>query len=120
MLDTVLLAPSGSVGTLVGTGVALHNGNWDILGFQFVVENAGVSPTVTYKFQGSLDNSNWFDIGYITDASDTISQAPLSMTAAGANVCFISNPIARRFLWYRVVVSANNNITFRAEVYRLL
>lgn len=123
-LETILLAPSGSTGTLVGSAATpqpLHNGGWDIIALQFVVEAIlGGSQTITYNFQGSLDGNNWYDIGYITDASDNIVTATRTMTAVGAQVCWISNPIARRYLYYRVQVPNNVNMQFRAEVYRLL
>ena len=119
MLDTVLLAPSGSTGNLTGQPASLHNGNWDIVALQFVVESIA-SGSVTFKFQGSLDNANWYDVGYITDLSDTISVAPQSLAVAAASVQFISNPVARRYLYYRVVTSNNTNAVFRAEAYRLL
>ena len=117
-LDSQALAPSGSTGNIVGNPVALGSG-WQAFALQFIVEAAGGSPTVTYKFQASLDNVNWYDVGYITDASDTLSTATRVMTAVGAQVCFVSNPIARQYLSFRVVTTGNNNITFSAQAYRI-
>lgn len=112
------LAPTGSVGNVTGAAVGIGN-SYHTLAFQFVVEAAGGAPTVTYKFQGSMDNNNWYDLGYVTDASDTLSQATRVRTSPGADICFVSNPVARQFLYYRVVVTGNNNITFRADAYTL-
>ena len=116
--DSALLAPAGSTGNITGPAVALGSG-WQAFALQFVVEAAGGSPTVTYKFQASLDGTNWFDVGYITDASDTIATATRVATSTGAQVAFVSNPVARQFLYFRVVTTGNNNITFRAEAYRI-
>lgn len=112
------LAPTGSTGNVSGASYAVH-GVYEALVFLFVVEEVGASPTVTYKFQGSPDGENWFDVGYITDVSDTISSATRAMTAAGSQVAFLSNPVARRYAFFRVVTTGNNNVTFRAELYRV-
>lgn len=117
--ESTALAPSGTTGNLTGGAVVIGNGSWDAYALQFVVENAGASPTVTFKFQGTLDGTNWYDVGYVTDVSDTISTATRVMTAQGASVCFVSNPITRQYYAVRVVVTGNNNITWRAEVYRI-
>ena len=115
----VPLAPTGSVGNITSPAASL-GASYLSLAFQFVVEVAGASPTVTYKFQASQDNINWYDLGYITDTSDTISTASRVRTTTGADICFISNPVARQYQWVRVVTSGNNNVTFRAEAYTLL
>jgi hypothetical protein len=103
----------------VGDSVGIGTGYTNAIAFQFVVEVAGGSPTVTYKFQGSFDNTNWYDIGYVTDAVDTVSQATRVRTAVGADILFISNPVARNYSYFRVVVTGNSNITWRAEGYRM-
>ncbi|HEX2618261.1 MAG TPA: hypothetical protein VHL57_12010 [Flavobacteriales bacterium] len=119
MAEVVYLAPSGSTANGNYGGSALHNGAWEAFALQFVVEAAGGSPTVTYQFQGSLDGVNWYPIGYVTDASDTISTASRVRTSVGTDVCFISNPVARRYTFIRCVVSGINNVTFRAEAWRV-
>lgn len=110
------LAPTGSTGNSVGTAVGIGS-SYHTLAFQFVVEGAGT--TVTYKFQGSMDQANWYDLGYITDASDALSQATRVRTSVGADICFVSNPVARQYQYYRVVVTANTGITWRAEAHTL-
>ena len=110
---SVVVAPTGSTGVMnPGQSVPMNLDDENIA-FQFVVEQAGATPTVTFKIQGSLDGSNWYDIPYVTDASDTLSQASLTMTAVGTKVLFGMRP----FAFYRVVVSANTNVTFRCEAY---
>jgi hypothetical protein len=116
-MDRLLLAPAGSTGNVVGAAVPLPTALYHLLAFQFVVEAAGGSPTVTYKFQGSADGTNWYDIGYVTDISDTVSSATRVRTSVGADIGFLSNPVARWYQYYRVVVTGNNNVTFRAEAF---
>jgi hypothetical protein len=114
LIDKINLAPTGSTGN--NTHDAVATGDYDAVVFQFVVESVGATPTVTYKFQGSVDGTNWYDIGYITDATDGISQATRTRTAVGADVAFLSNPRARKYQHFRVVTSANTNVTYRAEM----
>lgn len=85
--------------------------------FVFVVEAAGATPTVTFKYQGSHDNSNWFDLPYITDASDTLSQATRVVTATGASIQWLAGAHSRQFRFYRLVTTANTNVTYRSEIY---
>lgn len=89
------------------------------IAIQFVVEVAGGTPTVTWKAQGSLDGSNWYDLFYLTDASDTPAATALTSTAVGAKVIYLDMGVgtSRQYPMYRVVTSANTNITYRAEMY---
>lgn len=123
MYDAAALAPAGSTGNNTHAGYSV-NGVYDAVAFQFIVTAVGATPTVTYKYQGSANSTtgsdgDWFDVGYITDASDTISQATRSATTQSTQIAFLSNPVARRYKWFRVVTSANTNVTYRAEIYPL-
>lgn len=118
-VGAVSLAPTGSTGNVTGAAVAMADDQYPVIAFQFVVEAVGATPTVTFKFQGTLDGTNWYDLGYITDASDTISQATQVRTTVGASVEYVSNPVARRFNSFRVVTTLNTNVTYRAEAYPL-
>lgn len=118
MFDKHMLAPAGSTGNITGSAVSL-DGAYEALAFHFVVEAVGATPTVTYKFQGSVDGTNWFDIAYVTDVSDTAAVATRSMTGTGSQVAWLSNPVARKYDQVRVVTTANTNVTFRAEAYRV-
>lgn len=111
----VSLAPTGSSGN--NTHAATSIPQYAAVAFQFVVETAGATPTITYKFQGSLDGTNWYDVAYTTDASDTISQATRTATAVGAQASFADVPAARHYTQFRCVTSANTNITYRAEAW---
>ncbi|MDE2101465.1 MAG: hypothetical protein KGL39_29740 [Patescibacteria group bacterium] len=114
--DPIALAATGTTGNVTGNSVQVSDA-FDAIAFQFVVEVAGATPTVTYQFQGSVDGVNWYNVGYVTDATDGISQSTRTRTSPGADVMFLSNPIARRYRYFRVVTTANTNITFRAEMY---
>lgn len=109
-------ALAGSTGN--ATHGSVHVGaDYSALVLQFVVEAVGATPTVTYKWQGSADNTNWYDVAYITDASDTLSAATAVVTTVGATIKFTCNPSARRYKYYRLVTSANTNVTYRGEIY---
>lgn len=119
VLDKLTLAAAGSVGNNTHTSVPVRSAgvSGSPVAFQFVVEAAGATPTITFKFQGSLDGVNWYDIPYVTDASGAEAVAGRTVTAVGTYVNFLSNPATRGFAFYRCVTSANTNITYRAEVY---
>lgn len=87
------------------------------VGWELIVEAVGATPTVTWKVQGSLDGSNWYDCLYITDASDTASAATRTATAVGRQVAFLSNAGTRMYRYFRLVTSANTNVTYSGSLY---
>lgn len=87
------------------------------VGFQFNVEVAGATPTVTWKIQGSLDNSTFYDVFYVTDSSDTAAATTIVSTAVGSKVIFLANQTSRMYRWFRVVTTSNTNITYGADMY---
>jgi hypothetical protein len=113
-ISPIPLAPTGSTGnnTHITTNMPdMYEG----LALEMIVTAVGATPTITYKYQGSLDGTNWYDMAYITDASDTVSVATRVMTAVARQVSFMSNPLARNYVFVRLVTSANTNVTYRAE-----
>lgn len=125
MYEVNYLEPAGTTGNVTGTGVNIEA--YSMLAFQFVVEAVGGSPTVTWKIQATPDARNvidsaahWYDLGYVTDASDTISQATRVATAVGGQINFLANPLARRYRRFRVVTTLNTAVTFRVEAYRIV
>lgn len=118
----VSLAATGSTGNNTHTGT--HVGaEADAIEFRFIVEAAGATPTVTFKVQGTNDdtsvsdaNAVWTDIMYLPAGSDTGASATQTATAVGATVFFHDTPSGVRFYRrFRLVTSANTNITYRCE-----
>lgn len=118
----------GQPGNLIGTGqtgnlaanttpVCRVKEKGGVTAIQFVVEAQGGTPTVTWQGQGSLDGVNWYNLAYITDASDTLSVAAITTVALGAQVIFLDNSTVRNYNFFRVIVSANTNTTYRAELW---
>lgn len=111
------LAPTGTTGNNTHTGVAAAEVG--LIGFQFVVEVAGSTPTVTYKLQGSFDGTNWSDVMLLPAGSDTATAAPAAAVGTGATLFSIAQAHSRAFSQFRLVTSANTNITYRGELYIL-
>jgi len=114
-MDPVTLAPTGSVGTLTGEKVALPE-DADRLAVQLVVEAIGATPTISWKAQVSVDGTNWSDARYITEASETAAVAVVTRTAVGQDTIFVLIG-DRGWRFYRLVVTANTNVTYRASGY---
>lgn len=86
--------------------------------FQFVVEVIGATPTITFKYQGSLDGTNWYDLIYYTDANDTLAVATRVATTVSAVVQWQdSGGGSRAYTQFRCVTTLNTNVTYRAELY---
>lgn len=120
------LAPAGSTGNNTHNGLAI-NADADAVQFKFIVEVAGATPTVTFKVQGTNDdpstsdaNAAWTDIPYIPANTNTSAVTTQTVTAVGSTIFFLDiQSGARFFRRYRVVTSANTNITYRCEAYAL-
>lgn len=115
MLD-FKLAPVGSTGNNTHAAVTLPD-RYDGLVMQMNVTAVGATPTITYKFQGSMDATTWFDVAYVTDANDTVAVATRSMTSVTSQIQFLSNPVARSYKYLRLVTSANTNVTYNADAF---
>jgi hypothetical protein len=85
--------------------------------FQFEVTAIGATPTVTYKWQGSVDGTNWDDVAYITAAADTLAVTTRARTTVSADLLFLANPLARIYRHYRLVTSGILNVTYRAKIF---
>lgn len=109
-----LLAPAGST-TNQTTGPTPLQPDAEVASVEFIVEAIGAGPTVTWKVQLSEDGAAWFDAQYITDASDTVAQTALVATAVGTQIIFLRLS-DRGWRQARLVVSANTNVTYRAEL----
>jgi len=114
-VDPVTLAATGSVGVLTGETDRLPE-DADKLAVQLVVEAVGATPTISWKLQLSIDGQNWSDARYITDASETAAVAVVTRTAAGQDTIFVLLG-DRGWRFFRLVVTANTNVTYRASAY---
>lgn len=109
------LAPLGSTGNNTHAGVPVDPG-YEAVAFVFNVTAIGATPTVTYKYQGSIDGTTWYDVLYITDATDTASAATRVITTVTSHVQFLSQAGPRKYLQFRCVTSANTNVTYNADI----
>lgn len=116
MQQELELAPAGSTGN--NTHAAARVGGHEAVALVFNITAVGSTPTVTFKFQGSHDGTNWYDVAYVTDASDTLSVATRVVTAVGQYTNFVANPVARRYRYFRLVTTANTNVTYNGKAYK--
>lgn len=115
MAEEVLeqIIPVGTTGN--GTfGERLENADILRAALQFLVEVIGATPTVTFDWQGSLDGQNWVSIRYTTDLVDTVAQGARAVTVLGPNLEWMYDQAGRFFRRFRVVVTANTNVTYSA------
>jgi hypothetical protein len=113
-LPVQALAPAGSTGNQTTAPIPLSP-DAENASVEFVVEAIGATPTVTWKAQVSDDGVKWFDAQYVTDSSDTVVQTALTATAVGTQIIFLRLK-DRDWRLVQLVVSANTNVTFRAEL----
>lgn len=117
-----IMAPAGTTGNSASTDggvevLLLGDAGYPQVAFQFVVEAVGATPTVTFKYQGSLDRLTWTDVAYTTGALAASSQATQTVTGTGTTVNFLADArLIYRF--FRCVTTANTNVTYRAEAYQ--
>lgn len=118
MYQDSVLAAAGSTGNNTHSSVHV-GGEYKAIAFVMNVTAIGATPTITYKYQGSADGTNWFDVFYVTDATDTASAGTRVMTTVSQQIAFLANPVARRYKYFRLVTSANTNVTYNAALYRI-
>lgn len=112
---TYTLAATGSTGNV--TGASVEVAPCEKVAFQFTIEVAGATPTVTWKVQGSLDGNAWYDIAYTVAANDTLAVAAIVSTSVGSEALFLAGSRHRHFRFYRLVTSSNTNVTFRSKAF---
>src|SRR5262245_22163291 len=105
---TKQLAAVGTTGNNVLTGDQVDA---DRVGFQINVEAVGATPTATFTIEGTLDDTNWSTVGYVTGAASTEAFTAITLTAVGVTTYFVvsANRFYRR---YRIRVTANTNVTY--------
>jgi hypothetical protein len=121
----LFMAVTGTTGNNTSASVGLSPAA-NKSAFVFIVEAAGGGPTVTYKFQGTLDpttvtdaNANWADLLVLPIGSDTATAAPTALTATGVTIHYLAQAHSRFIRRARVVTSANTNITYRCELHQM-
>ena len=118
LIGPVTLHATGTTGT--GSGTSVGNLAAADVAVGFVVEAVGATPTITFRLQGSVDGTNWSDVK-ATDAEGT---SAVSHTKTSTGVVIVhpqenASPM-RWFPFYRVNVTANTNVTYRASLYAKL
>ena len=114
------LAPAGSTGNnshnAVGAGPPSGR-----IALEFNAEAVGATPTVTYSLQGSMQDSpgsnDWEAIALIPPGSDTPATTR-AVTAVGRTVNHMSQGQSRFFKKYRLVTTANTNVTYSAKLWQ--
>lgn len=109
------LAATGTVGNVTSAAVQANQGARSVA-VEFIVEVAGATPTITYKLQGTFDGTNWFDLITVPANSDTAAITQ-TQTAVGDFVTYLDLVGGRFANQFRLVTSANTNITYRANLY---
>jgi len=119
----IQLAPKGQTGT--GRFPAHVVPESPLIAIEFVVEAVGATPTVTYTIQGlrpgaeSTDSAEWVDLMYLDmDSSVAASKAGIVATTVSRVVKYLDGLDRRFFEAIAVNVSANTNVTFRANLYQ--
>lgn len=110
------LAPAGSTGNNTHQGIS-NRDEGGVVALQFVVEAVGATPTVTFKWQGSLDGQTWNDLTYVSTSTDTLTTSTQTVTGVGTTTVFLENSQQRNWAQFRLVTSANTNVTYRSELY---
>jgi len=87
---------------------------------QLNVTIIGATPTITYEVQGSEDGVNFKPLSYTTPASATIQTGPRTRTTVSSDLIFLTPQANRLYRYYRVVTSANTNVTYDADIVSFL
>jgi hypothetical protein len=120
--NAIKLAATGTT----GTGRFSAEDFWPAkrIAVEFVVEAVGATPTATFTIQGlkvggdAATASDWADIAYVEgDSTVAASKAGITVTTVSRTVKFIDGLDKRFFESIAVNVSANTNVTFRANAY---
>lgn len=94
----------------------LDRGSFRGPGLLEIVSTIGSTPTVTVNILGSMDGSNFFNIGYAAVATPTTAAvAALTITTATTTRVILLENMPWRFL--KVNYSANTNVTVTTQVW---
>jgi len=126
---SVPLAPPGSTGNNSHQSVGLGPAPV-LVAVEFVVEQVGATPQITFKLQGTFDPgqvadgaANWFDLIMLASDNETAAVlTTLNPAVVGAVLRYLSHGGATkggrvRFVpRVRLVTSANTNVTYRTNL----
>jgi hypothetical protein len=81
-----------------------------------VTTTVGATPTVKIDIQGSVDGTNFFNIGYALVATpETVAVAQITVTTAVTTTYLLRPTAPWRFL--KLAYSSNTNVTLTATAY---
>jgi len=108
----VTLAAVTQTGNNTHTGVQVADSAGRQM-LEFTVSAIGATPTVTFALQGSFDGTNWDTTGIfmIPGNSDT-GAATRTVTTVAAFHQAVSQSQSRAWAYYRLVTTANTNVTY--------
>src|SRR5262252_4033163 len=79
---------------------------------------AGATPTVTVNILGSVDGTNFFNIGYaVTATPETVAVAALVLTGAATTVQYYILRRDHPWRYLKLNYSANTNMQVTADLY---
>lgn len=111
----VVTLSAAQTGTGASTNVADRGPNYGPAQLT-IVSTVGATPTVTVDIQGSIDNSDWYNVGYALPATpETPAVAALTITTATTGRYLLRANQPWRYL--RLNLSANTNVTLTATVW---
>jgi len=81
-----------------------------------IVSTIGATPSVTVDIQCSVDNADWFNVGYALPATPTtLVVASLTITTAVTGRYIL--PPDQPWRYCRLLLSANTNVTLTSTLY---
>lgn len=81
-----------------------------------IANTGGSTPTVTINVQGSVDGTNWYNVGYALVATpETVAVAAITVTTTATTTYLLRPDHAWRYL--KLVYSANTNETLTVTAY---
>lgn len=120
--NAVQLAPKGSTGT--GRFAAHGLDDAPMLGVEIVLETVGGTPAFTFTIQGlkiggdEATATDWEDLAVVQANSVTAATATPSVTLSAGRYTFYVDGLDKRFFdSIALNVTANTNVTFRANVH---
>lgn len=113
--DPGVVLQSAQTGNADSTNT-VDRGNLTGPGALVVTSTVGGTPTVTVNILGSVDGTNFYNVGYSLVATpETVAVAAITITTATTTTYLLRPNHAWRFL--KVNMSANTNVTLTSTFY---